>query len=150
MTEVQDERLDVMAAIEEASGERRRAMRIKRKIATQMTPWQVGVSAVPFQVVIEDISETGVGIVHSEAIAAGAKFLLTVPRRYHGPQVVECKVVRCEQRGHGLFSIGLEACQRIEHVEQTKMEMRVTSVRTRVLFLVFGLVGLGIAIFVPL
>jgi len=81
MTEPRDDRLDVIAAIEEAneSPERRRATRIRRKIATQMTPWQVGTAAVPFGVVIEDISETGVGIVHSTGFEVGSTFLLTVP-----------------------------------------------------------------------
>ncbi|HEX8525003.1 MAG TPA: PilZ domain-containing protein [Tepidisphaeraceae bacterium] len=152
MTEVRDDRSDVMAAIEDASAgaERRRAMRIRRKIATQMTPWEVGVPTIPFQVIIDDISETGVGIVHSERIEVGKKFVLTVPRKYQEPQVVECKVVRCESAGHGLHKVGLEACARIEHVEQTKAEMRVTSTRTRVLFLFFGIIGLAIAAFVPL
>jgi hypothetical protein len=153
MTELRDERQDVMDAIEDASTDqkdRRRSLRIRRKVSTQMTPWTVGTAAVPFGVIIEDISETGVGIVHSEAIELGKKFLLTVPRRYHGPLVIECVAVRCEPRGHNLFSIGMESAHKIEHVEQTKATMRLTSKQTRMLFLAFGVVGLLIAAFVPL
>jgi hypothetical protein len=153
MTEVRDERLDLMDAIEDASSderERRRSLRIRRKVSTQMTPWTVGVAAVPFGVIIEDISESGVGIVHSEPIEAGKKFLLTVPRKFHGPLVIECVAVRCESRGHGLFNIGMVASQKIEHVEQTHAEMRLTSTRTRLLLLLFGVFGLAVAAFVPL
>ncbi len=98
MTELQDDRLDMLSAIDVATGaqDRRRALRIKRKVATQMTPWNVGTSAIPFSVIIEDISETGIALVHSEPLAMGSKFLVTVPRKYHGPQVVECRVIRCD------------------------------------------------------
>ena len=151
MTELRDDRLDVIAAIEEAeSPDRRRATRITRKVATQMTPWQVGTAAVPFGIVIEDISETGVGIIHTAPLDIDASFLLTVPRAYHGAIIIECKVVRCEKRGNGLFKIGLAARQRIEHVEQTRRQMTITSRRTKILFLLFGVVGIAVAALVPL
>lgn len=152
MTETLDQRQDLLDAIDEATGdsERRRCNRIKRKVATQMTPWDVGVPAVPFGVVIEDISATGVGVVHSEPLASGKKFLVTVPRKYHGPQVVECRVVWCKPWGHHMYTIGLEATQQIEHIEQAKAEMTLTSRRTRIMFLLFGIIGICIAAFIPL
>jgi hypothetical protein len=152
MTQLHDERLDVLAAIDEATSphDRRRASRIKRKVATQMTPWSVGVAAVPIGIVIEDISESGVAVVHSEPLPEGSKFLVTVPRKYHGPQVVECDVVRCEPRGGRLFTIGMRATQRIEHIEHAKAEMTLTSRRTRLLFLTFGIISLCVAMFMPL
>ncbi len=152
MTDLRDERLDVIAAIDDAtqSNERRRANRIRRRVATQMSPWMLGVPAVPFGVVIEDISETGVGIVHSEPLELDRKYLLTVPRKFHGPIIIECTAVRCEPQGHGLWKIGLEASDKIEHVEHTQAEMTVTSRRTKMLFLAFGIIGLAIAAFMPL
>ena len=152
MTEVRDDRLDMIAAIEQAenASERRRANRITRKVATQMTPWQVGTAAVPFGVVIDDISETGVGILHTAELPVDGKFLLTVPRAYHGAIIIECKVVRCEKRSNGLYKIGVAASQRIEHVEQTRDIMRVTSRRTKILFLAFGVIGIAVAALIPL
>ena len=152
MIELRDDREDAIAAIEQAeeSDERRRASRIRRKVATQMVPWKLGVPATPFGVVIEDISETGVGIVHSEALPAGMTYQLTVPRARMHPVVVQCTTVRCEQREDRLYKIGLRAASKIEHVDQAKKAMLLTSKRTRLLFLAFGLVGIIVAAVVPL
>ncbi len=44
----------------------------------------------------------------------------------------------------------MEATQRIEHVEHAKAQMTLTSKRTRMLFLLFGIIGICVAAFVPL
>jgi hypothetical protein len=155
IVEQRDDRADAVAAIEaasapaSASAERRRDSRIHRKVATQMVPWSMGVSPVPFGVVIEDISESGIGIIHTEPIHPGRKFLITVPRAYLGSMVVECTAVRCEQRGR-LYKIGLASSSRIEHVEKTRESMTITTKRTKLLFLAFGIVGLAIAALWPM
>jgi hypothetical protein len=42
MTDTRDDREDAIAAIEQAEeSERRRAARIRRKVATQMVPWKL-------------------------------------------------------------------------------------------------------------
>ena len=152
MSVLHDDSSDRMAAVEAChmSMERRRAARITRKVATQMVPWQVGRAATPFGVIIEDISETGVGIIHSEALEEGAKYLLTVPRAASKPVTIQCEVVRCERRGEHSFNIGLVAGEKIKDPEGTKRAMRLTSGRTRLLFMLFGVVGLLVAVLVPL
>jgi hypothetical protein len=149
-----DERADVNEAIADASStdvdERRRASRIRRKVATQMVPWSLGQAPTPVQVVLEDISETGIGIVHFEPIEKGRKFLVTVPRPNARSTVVECITVRCEQFGQQLYKIGLAASSKIEDVDETRKSMMVTSKRTKVLFIVFGIVSLIIAAIWPL
>src|SRR5215213_6985983 len=90
-----------------AARERRRAVRFKRKFVSQMTPWSAGQAAVPFQVVIEDISDAGVGILHSEELEIGRRHLLTVPRDGQRPVIRQFTVVRCEKRFDGLYTIGL-------------------------------------------
>src|SRR3954469_17801307 len=79
--------------------DRRRATRVKRKFVTQMTPWAPGYASVPFEVVIEDVSDAGVGIVHDRPLEIGVCHLLTVPRDGAKPIVLEYLVVRCEQTG---------------------------------------------------
>jgi hypothetical protein len=156
--EQRDDRADAIAAIEDAhaylapSGprDRRQNGRIRRKVATQMVPWSMGVAPVPFGVVIEDISESGIGILHTEPIHPGRRYRLTVPRALMGSVVVECTVVRCEQRGQKLYKIGLSSATPIEHVEKTRASMTLTSPRTKLLFLAFGIVGLAIAAFWPM
>ena len=152
MIETRDDREDAIAAIEQAEGgaERRRASRIRRKVATQMVPWKLGVPATPFGVVIEDISETGVGIVHGEPLPVGMTYQLTVPRARMNPIVVHCETVRCERREDGLYKVGLKAGSKIEHIEQAKKSLMLTSKRTRLLFLAFGVVGIIVAAVVPL
>src|SRR5438552_815980 len=65
-------------------GERRRAPRVRRKFVSQMTPWAAGHASVPFEVVIEDMSETGVGVLHATPLEIGLRHLLTVPRGDEG------------------------------------------------------------------
>jgi hypothetical protein len=152
MNVTHDDCSDVIAAVQTAqeSPERRRASRIKRKIATQMTAWEVGRAPEAFGVVIEDISETGVGIIHSEALAVGGKYLLTVPRALTKPVIVECTVARCQKSGQRTWNIGLAACDRIDDPRLSRKALRLTSTRTRLLFVLFGLTGLAVALFVPL
>ena len=154
ITDERDDRADMINAIEDASAPelsaRRAADRIRRKVATQMVPWSVGMSPVPVQVVIEDISETAIGVIHSEPVEPGRKFLITVPRAYMDPIVIEGAATRCEQRGQRLYKIWLASTTPIEHVEQAKQSMTLTTPRTKFLFLIFGAISLAIAAFWPI
>lgn len=128
--------------------DRRRNSRLKRKFVTQMTPWSPGVASVPFEVVIEDISESGVGLIHDQAIRLGLRHLLNVPREDGNSSIVrEYIVVRCERRGDGSFGIGMELSTARGSVDE---KPRVTSSRLKMLFLLFGIFGLIIAALAPL
>jgi hypothetical protein len=127
--------------------ERRRAVRFKRKFVSQMTPWSAGQAAVPFQVVIEDISDHGIGILHSEPLEVGVRHLLTVPREVGRAVIRQVTVIRCDRRFDGLYSIGLET----ENVSPPpKAQRPLASRKTKILFLLFGIVGLLIVTFMPL
>ena len=146
-TDDQQER-DERAIAAVAQEERRRAERTKRKFVTQMTPWAPGVPSVPFDVVIEDISQTGVGVVHEQALNIGVPHLLTVP--HDGRAVIrEYVVVRCDPRPDGKFTIGLEA----SHARSSGGAAPVKSVvgkNVKLLFLALGVAGLLAATFIPL
>ena len=129
--------------------DRRRASRLKRKFVSQMTPWAPGVASVPFEVVIEDISDRGVGLIHDQAIPLGLRHLLAVPREDGNSSIIrEYNVIRCDARGDGTYGIGLELC--IFQGSSSESPRRVTSSRLKLLFLLFGLFGLAVAIFAPL
>lgn len=150
--DTRDDPADAQLAIEqaEAAPDRRAARRIRRRVATQMVPWRLGVPAVPFSVVIEDISRSGIGVVHTEPLPLGMQYVLTLPRAGMHSTVVVCEVVRCEQAGSRLHRIGLSSAEPIEHVERTRDKMRLTSRDTRILFLLFGIFGLILAVFLPI
>jgi hypothetical protein len=132
--------------------DRRQATRQKRKFVTQMTPWAPGHASVPFEVVLEDISETGVGIIHGQPLEIGLRHLLTVPREgADKPIMREYTVARCDRRTDGTYAIGLEvAIDVTRHAPGGAPAKRVTSSRVRMLLLAFGFVGLFVAAFYPM
>src|SRR5690242_15542655 len=56
--------------------DRRRASRAKQKFVTQMTPWSPGVPSIPFEVILDDISETGAGVLVERPCQLGMRYLL--------------------------------------------------------------------------
>jgi hypothetical protein len=143
--EQRDERAIAAVALEE----RRRAERIKRKFVTQMTPWAPGVPSVPFEVVIEDISKTGVGLVHDVPMTPGLRHLLTVPTDEGGSIIREFVVVRCDARADGKYAVGLEVSA-ARNVDEKKPKKSVVGSNVKLLFLALGIVGLLAATFIPL
>ena len=132
--------------------DRRRATRLRQKFVTQMTPWAAGHASVPFEVVIADISELGIGIIHDEPLEIGLRHLLTVPQGHQdsGKSILmEYIVVRCERRGDGSYCIGLEKSLARDSVDEP-IGRRCVSERVKLLFLLFGIFGLLIAAFAPL
>jgi hypothetical protein len=147
--EAREERMFAAAAMEE----RRRAERTKRKFVTQVTPWAPGVPSVPFDVVIEDISDTGAGLVHDQPLSIGVPHLLTVPRGDEGRSIIrEYIVIRCAQRPDGKYSIDLEAslARGSSTISATTPAKRVMGKNIKLLFLALGVVGLLAATFIPL
>lgn len=129
--------------------DRRRAQRAKQKYVTQMTPWAAGHASVPVEVVILDISDAGVGIIHDKPLAIGLRHLMTVPREDGlKPIVQEYVVIRCDPRTDGTYTIGLDRV--VSRDEAAPPKKRIVSERTKILLLLFGAFGLLIAAFAPL
>src|SRR5688500_16459466 len=75
--------------------ERRTAPRQKQMFVTQMTPWVPGHPSIPFEVILEDTSETGAGVIGERPAKIGLRHLLMVPRGIdEKPVMREYKVVR--------------------------------------------------------
>jgi hypothetical protein len=132
----------------EVAAERRRAERMKQKFMSQATPWAPGTPSVPFDVIINDISDTGVGLIHDHPMNVGMPHLLNVPRGENASMIREYVVVRCNQRGDGKYSVGMTL--RLRREEPAQEPKRVCSKRLKLLFLLFGIFGLIIASLAPL
>lgn len=134
-----------------SGADRRRANRTRHKFITQMTPWSAGHPSIPFEVILEDVSQTGVGLIHPAPLEMGLRHLLTVPQ---GPQekpiLREYEVCRCDRRADGNYSIGLVLASAVDAPSKPAPRKRITSERTKILFLIFGIVGLLVVTFCPL
>jgi hypothetical protein len=131
--------------------DRRRANRTRHKFITQMTPWSPGHPSIPFEVILEDISETGVGLIHSSPLEMGLRHLLTVPQGAQDKPIMrEYQVCRCDRRSDGNYSIGLILASAADAPGAPPARKRITSQRTKILFLIFGIVGLLVVTFCPL
>ena len=88
--------------------DRRTAPRQKQMFVTQMTPWAPGSASIPFEVILEDTSDTGAGVIAERPCRIGMRHLLMVPRGIgEKPVMREYKVVRCDLRADGRYGIGL-------------------------------------------
>jgi hypothetical protein len=120
---------------------------MKRKFVSQMTPWSAGLAAVPFQVVIEDISDLGAGVLHNEPLEIGVRHLLTIPRESERPVIRQFTVVRSARRSDGLYSIGLQ----VENTSPPPPTARTMAwQKTKLFCLLFAIIALLIVTFMPL
>src|SRR5438067_3129507 len=111
-----DARAEDMFAAQALAEERRRSARLKQKFVTQMTPWEAGHASVPVEVVINDLSEDGVGIIHDQPLEIGLRNLVTVPRDKAKPITREYRVIRCDRRHDGQYLIGLKRSDAVASV----------------------------------
>ena len=133
--------------------DRRRSARVKKKFISQMTPWAAGLASAPFEVIIEDVSDVGAGIIHDRALEIGIRHLLTVPREDGKAITREYIITRCVPRGtEGRYTIGLALVGGAGAAEEVHplQKKRITSKQLKLLFLLFGIFGLIIATFAPL
>ena len=97
-----------LAYAQPAAGDRRAAPRQKQMFVTQMTQWAAGQPSIPFDVILEDTSDTGAGVIGERPAKMGLRHLLMVPRASgEKPVIREYQVVRCDLRADGKYSIGL-------------------------------------------
>ena len=160
MTLSYDQRSELRWAFEEAyvEPERRRSARIRHKVVAKIAPWRGKPrSTRPIEVIIEDFSTTGVGLVNSEPLKEDDRYLLEVPRPSEKPIWVVLRVVRCLPMDSGMYAVGLEACELVDcstcnfnpftGITTLSQKLRLMSRRTKILFLIFGIVGLALAAF---
>src|SRR5436190_1710575 len=59
--------------------DRRLAPRHKQMFVAQMTPWAPGHPSIPFEVIVEDISDSGAGVINERPAKMGMRHLLMAP-----------------------------------------------------------------------
>jgi hypothetical protein len=156
-----DQRSELRYAFEEAyvEPERRRACRIRHKVLAKLAPWNGHrPRGHAIEVTIEDFSTTGVGLIHTQKLRENDHYLLEVPRADKKPIWVVLRVARCLPMDDGTFGVGLEAIELVDAgslncnpfvviADLGRKAMRVTTRRTKVLFMTFGIVGTCVAAF---
>ena len=125
-----------------------------------MTPWAAGHPSIPFDVVLEDTSDTGAGVIADRPCKLGMRHLLMVPRGIRERSIVrEYSVVRCEERPEGKYLIGLELIAgsnvgvtsgAIEPTAAEEALPKSTGSQLKLLMLAFALACLLVALFMPL
>jgi hypothetical protein len=114
----------------------------------------------PFEVILEDTSNTGAGVIGERPAKIGLRHLLMVPRAAgERPVMGEYNVVRCDLRADGKYSIGLELIGGMTAALATEAadgnaEPTTASIKTssplKAILLAIALVGLLVALFMPL
>ena len=88
-------------------GDRRRFPRVPYRATIEIRPECN--PAAPVMVVLQDLSATGMGIIHSCALSVGGRYHVPLMRGdADEPSFLLCTVMRCEQLDDDLFSIGFE------------------------------------------
>lgn len=151
-----DQKSEIRMAFDEAyvSPERRRSMRVKHPVPAEICTWKKGKQGLGFSVQIDDFSPTGVGLNHGVEIEPGEQFLLTVPRPDAPELIVLLTTVRCVPLNDGSFQIGMELSSVMDRSEMGKFVdaintvQRLTSRRTKVLLMLLGIFGIGLAMLI--
>ena len=136
--------------------DRRAATRHKQMFVTQMTPWAPGHPSIPFEVIVEDTSDTGAGVIGERPAKMGMRHLLMVPRgEGEKPLMREYNVVRCDLRPDGKYSIGLQlivgmTANVVADADPAMLPRKATGSNLKLIMLAMALVILLIALFMPL
>lgn len=152
-----DQKSEIRMAFDEAfiPTERRRDLRIRHRVDAQICGWKDSRQGHPIGVRIEDFSPGGVGLTHHTPMPVGAEYLIKIPRPERNELVVLIGVVRCVPAGQGGYHIGMELRSVMDRtsmgelVDAINVQRRITSRRTKLLLILFGIVGIGTALFIP-
>jgi len=99
------------------ASDRRKAIRVPhcapfvlRPLSANSTAGGAAAACQPVTVVLQDLSATGLGIIHSDPLTLGDRYEVPLERQAAGAaaQSLVCTVVRCERLDDGLYSIGFE------------------------------------------
>ena len=93
---------------ESALSDRRRTLRVPHRASFDIRPLLNDGTGPAITVILQDLSVSGVGVLHSQALAMGQQYQIPLQRNFGDPLSLICTVVRCEQLDEGLFSIGFE------------------------------------------
>jgi hypothetical protein len=93
---------------ESAMSDRRRAVRVAHRASFDIRPLLNDGMGSAITVILQDLSISGMGVLHSAALHLGQQFQIPLQRGFGEAMSLICTVVRCEQLDEGLFSVGFE------------------------------------------
>jgi hypothetical protein len=103
------EQSDADAGAVETARDRRRHPRVPHKAVFNLRP--VSANGAGLSVVLQDLSISGMGIIHSDALRMGEHYQIPLTREGSNATdslALVATVVRCEQLDDGLYSIGFQ------------------------------------------
>lgn len=90
---------------ESALVDRRKSPRVPHQAAFNVRPILSDGIGKPILVVLQDLSATGMGIIHAEPMSCGQQYQIPLSE---SPLSLVCTVVRCEKMDENLYSVGFE------------------------------------------
>ena len=109
--------------------DRRRAPRAAHRVMFKMRPVLPGCTRGPeVEVILQDLSISGMGIIHTDAMAVGEQYEIPLLRDAEsvgggGAAVLLATVVRCERLDDELFSIGFEFNSSVAVVDEGSLQL---------------------------
>ena len=91
---------------ESAMVDRRKSVRVPHQAAFNIRPILSDGVGKPILVVLQDLSATGMGIIHSQPMGCGEQY--QIPLDAGSSLSLVCTVVRCEKMDEDLYSVGFE------------------------------------------
>jgi hypothetical protein len=93
-----------------ALSDRRRHPRIPHRANFDIRPLLANGVGTPISVVLQDMSSSGLGILHSTPLYVGDQFQIPLTRELPAGEKLSlvCTCVRCEKLDEGLYSVGFE------------------------------------------
>ena len=151
-----DQKSEIRIAFDEAyvPPDRRRDIRVKYRVDAEICAWRRGRQGQAFKVRIEDFSPGGVGVVHGEPMDLGAEYLIKVPRPGADDLIVLLTVARCKRLEDGTHLVGMELSSVMDRttmgrfVDALNTRRRITSRRTKVLFIMLGVFSIGMSMLI--
>jgi hypothetical protein len=93
---------------ESAMADRRTAVRVPHRASFDIRPLLNDGIGATVTVILQDLSVSGVGVLHSAPLRMGQQFQIPLQRGFGEALSLVCTVVRCEQLDEGLYSIGFQ------------------------------------------
>jgi hypothetical protein len=126
---VNSARLNPSESAVETAADRRRSPRATYRVVFNVRPVLAdsggGGLGAPVEVILQDLSITGMGIIHSTAMPIGDQYEIPLMRGEDDatPMALRATVVRCEQLDDGLFSIGFEFNSSADAVDEGSRQL---------------------------
>ena len=145
-------RLKAAAAAAGKTDDNRIAPRRPRSSTAQLLRYPAGRHTSPIDVQVTDYSATGIGVIHSEGLIIGRKFVVREPHVTTGNTCL-FTVVRSDPRPDGTFSIGLHVGNSLSDEHDPLLEIPPApgiSRGSKILFALFALAAATIIALITL